>query len=520
MQENDSTRPYRSREEEGQTERDQPDNTMLIIAGAVLVVLLCLAIGALVATSLPGGILPTRATQAEVGTLPVVTAVSTPTLLPPTVPQPGGRSIGDPYIPELGNTGYDAQRYTLQLDLDPAQQYIRGTTTIEAVSTLHGLSELSLDFIGYTVSAVQVNGVGVESRREGKKLIVPMPNLLASGEKFTMAIGYEGSPVVEESIYLRFVDHLGLHYPDQISMFMINEPDGARYVFPNNDHPRDKATFRFELNVPEGMTGVANGNLVGTQESTFGDGRPATQYIWEHNYPMATYLAVVAAGYYERIEYASPQGVPMRHYLFPERVNEHAVADADSGAAIDWMASLFGPYPFEAYGHVTADVGNVSLETQSMVLLSSTSIGTRTIAHEMAHMWFGDWVSLDSWGEMWRNEGFATYIQIMWETQDDPEAMALQMESARASVAENQIYLPLGNPPNEYLFNYNVYYGGAVVVHDLRQLLGDDAFFGGLRLYFERYGGGTASDADFQAVMEEYSGQNLDAFFAERLPKS
>jgi aminopeptidase N len=155
-----------------------------------------------------------------------------------------------------------------------------------------------------------------------------------------------------------------------------------------------------------------------------------------------------------------------------------------------------------------------------MVLLSSTLIGTRTIAHEMAHMWFGDWVSLDSWGEMWRNEGFATYIQIMWETQDDPEAMELQMESARSQVAANELNFPLGNPPPEYLFNFNVYYGGAVVVHELRQQLGDEAFFAGLRLYFERYGGGTASDADFQAVMEEASGQSLDAFFAEWVPRS
>ena len=99
---------------------------------------------------------------------------------------------------------------------------------------------------------------------------------------------------------------------------------------------------------------------------------------------MATYLAVVAAGYYERVDSVSPQGIPIRHYLFPERVAEHAVADADTGAALDWMGSLFGTYPFEVYGHVTADVGNVSLETQSMVLLSSTLIGTRTIAHEMA----------------------------------------------------------------------------------------------------------------------------------------
>ena len=245
--------PYRQRQR--QTTSDNPDNrdnTILLGAFIILAVLLCLAIVALLASSLPGGILPTRAPQAEFEVVPGQEAASTPTLLPPTVPQNGGRSIGDPYIPELGNTGYDVQRYTLKLDLDPGQQFIRGTTTIEAVSMLHGLAELSLDFVGYSVSAVQVNGVQAESRQEGKKLVVTLPTLLASGENFTMVIVYEGSPVVDPSLYLRFVDHLGLHYPDQISMFMINEPDGARYVFPNNDHPRDKATFRFELSVRRG----------------------------------------------------------------------------------------------------------------------------------------------------------------------------------------------------------------------------------------------------------------------------
>jgi aminopeptidase N len=176
--------------------------------------------------------------------------------------------------------------------------------------------------------------------------------------------------------------------------------------------------------------------------------------------------------------------------------------------------------PGEAYGHVTAHVGGVSLETQSMVLLDSSSIGQRTVAHEMAHMWFGDWVSLDSWGEMWRNEGFATYIQIMWETRDDLEDLELQIEGARAGVEGNELNFPLDNPPAEYLFNYNVYYGGAVAVHELRQEVGDEAFFAGLHLYFQRYGGGTASDAEFQAVMEEASGKLLTAFFNEWFPKS
>ena len=118
---------------------------------------------------------------------------------------------------------------------------------------------------------------------------------------------------------------------------------------------------------------------------------------------------------------------------------------------------------------------------------------------------------------MWRNEGFATYVQLMWENRDDPEDLELAMAAIESAVAENGADFPLGDPPPARLFSFNIYFGGAVFVHALRQEMGDEAFFNGLRTYFATYGGATASDAEFQAVMEAAHGQSLDAFFAEWL---
>jgi aminopeptidase N len=193
-------------------------------------------------------------------------------------------------------------------------------------------------------------------------------------------------------------------------------------------------------------------------------------------------------------------------------------ATVEVGDAIDWMAELFGPYPFERFGYVTAHVPGGSLETQTLVLLSSGMIGKRTAIHELAHMWFGDWVSLDSWEEMWRNEGFATYVQLMWETNDDPEEMALRIASLQSVVEGNQKSYPLNHPPPEYLFELNIYFKGALAVHALREEMGDNAFFGGLRLYIQRFGGTTASDADFREVMEEAAGRSLETYFNEWFP--
>ncbi|MCP4543444.1 MAG: M1 family metallopeptidase, partial [Chloroflexi bacterium] len=318
--------------------------------------------------------------------------------------------------------------------------------------------------------------------------------------------------------YVPFISHLGLYYPSDDSLFVVSEPDGARYWFPSNDHPRDKATFRFELSVPEGLTGVANGVLVETRvgvPQAFPDGAAGDLYVWEHDHPMATALVTVAVGDYQRLESISPDGTLLRHYVFPERQAEFQNVEARIGEMIDWMSDLFGPYPFDAFGYVMVAGLGASLETQTMVILSEESINDGTMSHEMAHMWFGDWVNLDSWGTMWRNEGFATYVSMMWRMRDDPGALEQRMVDITQSVLENDSGYPLNDPPPAQLFGSDSYAKGAVVVHALRQEVGDEAFFGGLRAYLERYGGGTATDAEFQAVMEEAAGVSLDAFFEQ-----
>jgi aminopeptidase N len=330
-------------------------------------------------------------------------------------------------------------------------------------------------------------------------------------------VPYRGTPVIEPSRFVQFAPALGLRFVDAEHAYILSEPDGTRYWLPNNDHLRDKAAFRYTLTVPEPLTAVANGVLLDTQnDSTNGK----ITYIWEHQGPMSPYLATIAVGDYTRIDDLSPNGVPLRHYIFTETATDFDRVTAVTGEVIDWMSELFGEYPFENFGFVTADAPGVSLETQTMVILSTGMIGKTTAVHEIAHMWFGNWVGLDSWSEMWRNEGFATYITIMWDNRDDPEGLELEMAAVRSAVEENGAPFSLGDPPPVSLFSFHTYFGGAVMVHELRGTMGDEAFFSGLRLYFEQYGGRTASDAEFQAVMEAAYGQSLDAFFQTWLGSS
>ena len=449
-----------------------------------------------------------EATPAPAATLPAST--QTPPFTSPL-------SAGDPYSPELGNSGYDVQKYNLQFTLDPATAFINAHVTIMATSTTQ-IEQVSLDFIGFDIQQVTFLGLPAEYHRQANKLLVDLPVTMPSGKEFVLDIAYSGEPVIEASAYFPFVSHIGMIRPDDESLYVASEPDGSRYWFPCNDHPRDKAAFRFELTVPEGMTGVANGKLVGVPKAlpdAFPNGKDGELYTWEHNYPVATAFVTVAVAKYERIDGLSPKGIPLRSYIFPEQKERFQFFETRIGEMMDWLSDQFGPYPFEEFGYVMVRGMGVSLETQTMVVMDSAMLDEETLVHEMAHMWFGDWVSLDSWGDIWRSEGFATYVQFMWASRNQPDQLEQTIRGVEDFLTTNPSGYSLNYPPRAEMFGSDSYIKGAVVVHALREKMGDQAFYNGLRTYFELYGSGVASHAQFQAVMEAAAGIKLDDFFAK-----
>lgn len=492
--------------------------------GLVMSWLTLLALACSLFTPGGGGGRPTAtAVPVTAATLTASTATETPEGAPTAAVaevealDPANLTAGDPYAPELGNGGYDVQRYTLRVALRPGVTALEAKARIELQSTQPNLRQAPLDFVGFEIDSVTVDGAAAEFGRLEKKLLVNLPTALAVGAPATIEVTYHGAPVQEPSAYVPFISHLGLQFqPDHI--YVVSEPDGARYWFPANDHPRDKATFRFEIIVPPGQTGVANGSLIETQpaaEPAFADGQPGDLFVWEHNFPMAPYHATVAVGPFVRVEDTSPGGVPLRSYLFERDRARFEPFRAPIGEMVDWMTEQLGPYPFEAFGYVLVGGLGGALETQTMVVTDRDSLSENILAHELAHQWWGDWVSLHSWGEMWRSEGLATYVAALWLQRDDPAQLAADL--APRIEQGRQAPFPLRNPPPNLLFSGPIYDEGSLLAAELRQTMGDDAFFAGLRAYFEQYGGGTASDEEFQAVMQEAAGQPLEAVLAKWL---
>ncbi|MBI5671221.1 MAG: M1 family metallopeptidase [Chloroflexi bacterium] len=429
--------------------------------------------------------------------------------------QPGAPGLGDDYFPQLGNSGYDAQHYTLDLTWDDDTNTLSGTVTMDATAA-HDLSAFNLDFLGFDIDAVTVNGETASFSRDGRELTVTPAEALANSEAFSTSVTYSGVPGKGVQDFYDTFARGWTRYDDGV--YVASEPNGSAFWYPVNDHPLDKATYTFVITVPQPYLVAANGLLTNTTE----DGDSVT-YTWETTYPLASYLVTVNIGDFMVEKNQTEAGVPIRNYFPQEIFQQSIITFSPTPKMVDFFSETFGPYPFEAYGVVVANRNlGFALETQTLSLFGrNAALGGRgsedVIAHELAHQWFGNSVSLAEWKDIWLNEGFATYASALWfEDKYGREALDNYMRDTYLALA-NPVFGPRfiapGDPPKTDLFNGGVYIRGAWVLHALRLRVGDDPFFDILRTYYDRFKYGNATTDDFIGVAEEISGEPLDELF-------
>jgi aminopeptidase N len=416
----------------------------------------------------------------------------------------GAGGVGDPYFPDAGNGGYDVDHYVLDLTWDPTTQRIDGVTTISAVAT-EALASFSLDLIGLEVTAVEVDGIPArwESRHDHELVVTPV-RTLQEGARFTAGVRYRGTPAAiagPAPLEPGFTS-------DGREVYVASEPNGAATFFPCNDHPTDKASYEIRVTVPEALDVAANGLLRATTAGATGE---TETWVFDAPDPMATYLVQVVVANLRFEELTGPAGLPIRNAYDADLGREVGAAFARQGEMVDFFADLFGPYPFATYGAVVVDEDlGFALETQTLSLFGSDLSAEPVVAHELAHQWFGDDVSLGSWRDIWLNEGFATYAQWLWTEHRGGGSID---EIARASADTPGLDVPPADPGADQLFGATVYVRGALTLHVLRHELGDDTFFEVLRTWVERYGGASATSADFESLAGEVSGRDLSDLF-------
>ncbi|MGW0826540.1 M1 family metallopeptidase [Streptomyces sp. NPDC002845] len=419
---------------------------------------------------------------------------------------PGASGLRDPYFPKLGNGGYDVTHYDLTLDYDPGARHLDGTAVITARAT-QDLSAFNLDLRGLEVTGVTVDDSAARWNRAGQELTVRPKDDLDKGQRFRTTVRYTGRP--ETIIDPDGSEEGWLHTAD--GALALGEPTGSMSWFPGNHHPSDKAAYDLAVTVPEGLHAVSNGEL--TNESTK-NGR--TTFVWHTADPMASYVATIAIGRYDVTRSTTKEGgLPVYVAVDPTQSSESSEEGGEVLARIPevmtWAEDTFGPYPFTSTGAIVdrpEDTG-YALETQNRPVFPGAP-DTELLVHELAHQWYGNSVTPRTWRDMWLNEGFATYAEWLWREEQGVETAQEIFDAlyegdyyADRTDDEDIWSFPPADPPDAaHISGSPVYERGAMVLHKIRETVGDATFRALLRGWAAEHRHGNADTADFTAYVE------------------
>ncbi|MDQ1618283.1 MAG: hypothetical protein QOE19_852 [Actinomycetota bacterium] len=444
------------------------------------------------------------------GTILATVALTGLTAAPALASTHGARGAGDRYFPLQGNGGYDVKHYDLRLRYDPASRHLRARTIIRATAKKR-LTSFDLDFRrNLRISTVTVNGVGAVFHQPAalkQELVVRPFRAVAKDKTFTVVVRYAGTPAA-------ITDPDGSvegWVPTKDGAFVVGEPQGAPSWFPCNDTPRDKATYDFRVTVPRGVTAIANGDLTGQTRK----GRWTT-FRWHNREPMSTYLVTVTTGRFDVRTGTTPGGVPYYIASDPKLTAKSSAVLAKLPAVTDYLAELYGPYPFSSTGAIVDDASKVgyALETQTKPVYDRPP-DELTLAHEAAHMYFGDSVTFKRWRDIWIAEGFAEFSSWMWSEHTGGKTAQGFFDTYYKKKATSSVWKPPpGNPGSAAnLFSASVYLRGAMTLQALRVKLGDATFFDVLRSWHQTHRGRNVTVGQFRAFAEQRSGQDLSRFF-------
>ena len=401
-------------------------------------------------------------------------------------------------MPQAGNAGYDVLHYDITLRCDPKDGSLEGITVVEA-RALADLREFHLDLVDLEVEDVRVDGAPAAYRRLGQELIIECAETLRTGSGFSVAVEYSGTPRRMQSAdgYSVGWQHSGE------TIFTLDEPQGGATWFPLNDHPSDKATYSFNLTVPSSLhrrcqRGAKEHSRCRCRpDFLLGDGAAHGQ--------LSGFCGGGGAG-------AGGDGFSRRgahtQLLRARGRRDGACRLRADGRDARLLLQVFGPYPFDVYGVVVPDANTEgsAMENQTISLfgrdtlersMSERPYGEMFVAHELAHQWFGNSVTLERWKDVWLNEGFATYASWLWfEHELGDKGMEAWVVDAYDSLRSEDETAP-GDPGVEGLFGVAVYERGGLTLHALREAIGDDRFFAILREWVSENAYGNVGTEDF-----------------------
>ena len=424
----------------------------------------------------------------------------------------------------------DVLHYRFQIALSDDTDEIVGEATVTVRFRADGISRLRLDLINSTSEndrrGMQVDGVtaGEVSLRyvhQDNVLWISLAEPSQAGELSRITIQYRGVPATGLII--------GKNKHGDRTFFSDNWPNKARNWLPTVDHPYDKATCEFLVTAPVHYQVVSNGLLV--EETNLLNGKRLTR--WKQSVPIPVWLYVLGVARFAVQHWGDYQGRPLQTWVYAQ--------DRDAGfhdfsyptkQVLEFFGGHIGPYSYEKLANVQSHaVRGGAMESATAISYAENSVtGERpvrwrnVITHELAHQWFGNSVTEYDWDDVWLSEGFATYFTLLFiEHAFGRDEFVAGLKRSRDRVQRYYEEHPDARIVHDNLsdmsnvLNRNIYQKGGWTLHMLRGVIGTEAFWKGIRSYYQKYQNGHATTGDFRRTMEDVSGEDLEWFFQQWL---
>ena len=427
--------------------------------------------------------------------------------------------------PYARSRDYNLQHSRIALRFNLSEREIIGDVTHTLSVLREGIAVLCFDSVGLKIENVSLNGKPAKFETTDSQLRVQLERAARPGDRFEVVIHYSGKP--KKGLYFILPDKNYPNRPKQIWTQV--ESEDTRYYIPIYDYPNDRLTTEMIVTVPKEWITVSNGKLMSVTGAP--DGQKT--WHWSESVLSSTYLITLVAGEFDEVK-DTWRGIPVTYYAPRGRGDRLRPNYGRTPLMIEYFSKRLGVnYPWEKYAQSMVDdfvaggMENSSATTNTSSSLTDVRLVPEYLtgpdllnSHELAHQWFGDLITCKDWGHVWLNEGFATYMEMAWteERYGKEQADYERWQNAREWLAEEQLFgLPIVRHDftDSSEFDGNAYTKGGWVLYMLRQELGDDAFYRGLKHYLEKHRGQNVVTADFSKAMEEATATNIDRFLAQ-----
>ena len=416
----------------------------------------------------------------------------------------------------------DMIHMSLDIEVDIPEGRISGSVSHTFTPFSSACQRISFDSDRTTIHGVTLKGQALDFQLNGQTLWIDLDKSYSWEDTITVKINYTSYPTM--GFYFVRPDS---SYPEkQLQGWTQGEDTDNHFWVPMHDYPNDKMTWECKLTVDKPLSAISNGELVSVNEQ--GDQRI---FHWRENVPNVSYLLSVAVGDYKKIE-DEWDGIPVNYWVYQHHDRDDALRSfGKTPAMMEFFSDITGVrYPFEKYDQTILEdfmwggMENVTNTHQTDRTMHPENVrpihsSDGLVAHELAHQWYGDYLTTRNWANVWLNEGFATYLDLLWtEHETGPELAEYErLGNLSATVWADRSYRRPTVQPYYYnsieLFDSNIYAKGSIILNMIRRILDDDAFFRGLQYYTRTNAANNVETTDLKKAFEVTTGKNLDWFF-------